>query len=103
MRPVGFFRGSWEIAAKDLRLEWRTFETLSSSFIFSLIILVIFNFAFGFSTIKELGADRLVPGVIPALRELAQHGYRFVMVSNQDGLGTSQYPQQSFQKVQSFC
>ena len=64
MKPVGFFRGTWEIAAKDLRLEWRTFETLSSSFIFSLIVLVIFNFAFGFSTIKELGADRLVPGVI---------------------------------------
>ena len=64
MKPVGFFRGTWEIAAKDLRLEWRTFETLSSRFIFSLIVLVIFNFAFGFSTIKELGADRLVPGVI---------------------------------------
>jgi len=64
MKPVGYFRGTWEIAAKDLRLEWRTFETLSSSFVFSLIVLVIFNFAFGFSTIKELGADRLVPGVI---------------------------------------
>jgi len=62
--PVGFVRASWEIAAKDLRLEWRTLETLSSSFVFSLIVLVIFNFAFGFATVRELGAARLVPGVV---------------------------------------
>jgi heme exporter protein B len=64
VKAPGFFRASWEIAGKDLRLEWRTLETLSSTLIFSLIVLVIFNFAFGFSAIKELGAERLVPGVI---------------------------------------
>jgi len=64
MKHVGYFRASWIVAAKDLRLEWHTFESLSSSFIFSLIVLVIFNFAFGFSTIKQLGAERLVPGVV---------------------------------------
>jgi heme exporter protein B len=64
MSAPGFFKASWIVAAKDLRLEWRTFETLSSSMIFSLIVLVIFNFAFGFATVRELGAARLVPGVI---------------------------------------
>jgi len=38
----------------------------------------------------------LVPGVIPALLELAQHGYCFVMVSNQDGLGSSSLPREAF-------
>ena len=38
-----------------------------------------------------------VPGAISALRFLRQHtDYRFVMVSNQDGLGTSAYPEEDF-------
>ena len=64
MKRVGFFGATWSIAVKDLRLEWRTFETLSSSLVFSLIVLVLFNFAFGLATIRQLGADRLVPGVV---------------------------------------
>jgi imidazoleglycerol-phosphate dehydratase / histidinol-phosphatase len=46
--------------------------------------------------VDALEKVRLVPGVIPALIELAEHGYRFVMVSNQDGLGTDAFPEQSF-------
>ena len=38
-----------------------------------------------------------VPGAISALRFLRQHtDFRFVMVSNQDGLGTSSYPEEDF-------
>lgn len=38
-----------------------------------------------------------VPGVISALRFLRQHtDYLFVMVSNQDGLGTASYPESDF-------
>lgn len=38
----------------------------------------------------------LVQDCIPALLQLKAHGWRFVMVSNQDGLGTEAYPQESF-------
>jgi len=64
MKPVGFFRASGIVAAKDLRLEWRTLETLSSTLIFSLTVLVVFSFAFGASAAKQFGVDRLVPGVL---------------------------------------
>lgn len=39
---------------------------------------------------------RFVKGVIPALLKLRDAGYEFVIVSNQDGLGTEAYPQGSF-------
>ena len=39
---------------------------------------------------------RLVDDVIPALLEIGKHGYRFVMITNQDGLGTDAFPQADF-------
>ncbi len=60
----GFLRGALAVAAKDLRLEWRTLEALSAMALFSLIVLVVFNFAFDLSTVRRLGAARLVPGVL---------------------------------------
>jgi len=46
--------------------------------------------------VDALHKVRLVEGVIPALLRLADAGYRFVMVSNQDGLGTDAFPHEQF-------
>src|SRR3546814_4264089 len=39
---------------------------------------------------------RFVAGVIPALLRLRDAGYQFVIVSNQDGLGTERFPRAAF-------
>ena len=39
---------------------------------------------------------RFVKDVVPALLKLRDAGYQFVIVTNQDGLGTDAYPQASF-------
>ena len=41
-----FLRAAWTIAGKDLRSEIRTKEAFNASFAFSLVILVLFSFAF---------------------------------------------------------
>jgi len=46
--------------------------------------------------VDALDKVRLVDDVIPSLLEIARHGYRFVVVSNQDGLGTDAFPQVDF-------
>jgi imidazoleglycerol-phosphate dehydratase/histidinol-phosphatase len=38
-----------------------------------------------------------LPGVFSALEKLQQNGFRLVMVTNQDGLGSEQYPVKDFQ------
>ena len=47
--------------------------------------------------VDSLAKIRLVRDVIPSLLELADNGYRFVMVSNQDGLGTESFPLGQFE------
>lgn len=47
--------------------------------------------------IDSLEKLELVDGVIPALLKLKKAGYEFVMVSNQDGLGTPSNPLENFQ------
>jgi imidazoleglycerol-phosphate dehydratase/histidinol-phosphatase len=48
--------------------------------------------------VDALDKVRLVAGVVPALLELAAHGFRFIMVSNQDGLGTESFPEEQFRE-----
>jgi imidazoleglycerol-phosphate dehydratase/histidinol-phosphatase len=50
--------------------------------------------------VDALDKVRLVDGVIPALLECIANGYRLVMVSNQDGLGTKSFPQSQFDTCQ---
>jgi len=52
--------------------------------------------------VDSLQKLRLLPGVIPALLELRRAGYRLVLVSNQDGLGTASLPEADFHGTQDF-
>jgi imidazoleglycerol-phosphate dehydratase/histidinol-phosphatase len=52
--------------------------------------------------IDSLAKIRLMPGVIPALLDLKRAGFAFVMVTNQDGLGTASFPRESFDLAHRF-
>ncbi|NIQ38525.1 MAG: bifunctional histidinol-phosphatase/imidazoleglycerol-phosphate dehydratase HisB [Proteobacteria bacterium] len=50
--------------------------------------------------IDLVGKVRILPGVVDGLNRLKEEGYRFVMISNQDGRGTSSFPEEGFQRAQ---
>ncbi len=52
--------------------------------------------------VDALDKVKLFAGVIPALNQLADSGYRLVMVTNQDGLGTASFPEDDFRLCQDF-
>lgn len=52
--------------------------------------------------IDSLPKLRLAPDVIAALLRLRDAGYTFVMVSNQDGLGTDSFPEPAFREPHEF-
>ena len=50
--------------------------------------------------VDSLEKLRILPGVNIALKALLDQGYKLIMVSNQDGLGTKAFPMRDFVKVQ---
>jgi imidazoleglycerol-phosphate dehydratase / histidinol-phosphatase len=52
--------------------------------------------------IDALEKINFLPGVFAALTALKRAGYRFVMVSNQDGLGSASFPRADFERCHEF-
>ncbi len=52
--------------------------------------------------VDSLQKVRFLPGVFAALTDLRARGYRLVMVTNQDGLGTSAFPRAAFEVPHQF-
>jgi len=52
--------------------------------------------------VDSLAKVKFMPGVFSALAQLRKLGYRFVIVTNQDGLGTASFPEAHFDGAHQF-
>lgn len=52
--------------------------------------------------VDAIAKVRLMPGVIPALLRTRDAGYEFVIVSNQDGMGSPSFPLDNFESTQEY-
>jgi imidazoleglycerol-phosphate dehydratase / histidinol-phosphatase len=52
--------------------------------------------------VDALSKIRFMPGVFAALTELKRRGYRLLLISNQDGLGTASFPREAFELSHNF-
>lgn len=52
--------------------------------------------------VDAVGKIRFMPGVFAALAELKRRGFRLVLISNQDGLGTPSFPRPAFEESHDF-
>ena len=50
--------------------------------------------------VDKLEQLQILPGVIEGLRRIQGEGYKLVMVSNQDALGTKSFPRKDLEVVQ---
>ena len=50
--------------------------------------------------IDSLEKLNIFPGVIEGLKKLLKDGFRLILISNQDGLGTKSFPKEDFEKPQ---
>ena len=58
---AGALRTVWTIFAKDLRVEWRNREALSSMCVFGVLVVFLFNFSFNVGREEQL---RMLPGLL---------------------------------------
>lgn len=58
---MSLFTKAWLIYRKDMVVEYRTKERLTTMFVFSLVVLIIFNFAFNSGA---MAVQRMAPGMI---------------------------------------
>ena len=52
--------------------------------------------------VDSIDKVKLVADVIPSLLELSRYGFQFIMVTNQDGMGSQSFPQAAFDASQSY-